>query len=250
MSPSRLMLTSVSISIAAGAAVFAAPANAAIVVTTTPATTWQIQARARRGGASFEGELRVAGGTPLNPSMNPTGTPAWVAGRSNPFRFEYQVATGASTWSIDFNNDGDFLDSSESVSSVNAAYIGKSFKYTGIFVDGFSAASAMTVDSLIINGSPFGPYFSDGPQVQVAYEDTSGSFGNIVATGAFTFSNPSVGTTEEPRFWFRASTPVDPVPGPLPALGGAVALAWSRKMRRRIRESACSPRSLAAVHPR
>lgn len=232
------MSAQISASVAVALATFAMPASAAVVVTTATPSPWEIQARARRGGSGFEAELRVNGGTPLNPTMNPSGTPVWVAGRPNPFRFEYTVATGASKWSIDFNNDGDFLDSSESVSSTNTSWIGKSFQYAGIFVDGFSPASSITVGNLAINGTSFGPYFSDGSQVQVTYEDTSGFFGDIVAIGDFTFSNPSIGSTEEPRFWFRASTPVDPVPGPLPVLGSAAALAWSRKLRRRIRESA------------
>jgi hypothetical protein len=166
-----------------------------------PTGGWDIEGRARNGRTGFEAVLF----TPANPSpgvtLNPAGAPVWQFGQPYDFRFDYRVATGSATWSIDFNRDGDFADSQESATSVSDTLIGQSFKYAGIYLQGSDLSSA-TLNDLVINGENFGPYTAGNAALVQQFEDSCGLFGDITATGSFTFS-ANGGSDERPRFWFR-----------------------------------------------
>ena len=214
----------------------ATPSQAATVVSSDPfAGPYEIQGRARRGGSGFEAVLFTPGDpSPTGVPLNPTGAPVWVFGQPYDFKFLYSYTTGTTDYSIDFNRDGDFLDPQETATSLSLSLAGDSFVYTGIFVQG-SSINQMTVNSLNINGTPFGPYgpVGDTP-LEVLYEDTSGLFADILATGSFTFTGTNSGSQDRPRFWLRAGEQ-RPVPGPLPVLGAAAAFSFSRRIRRRIK---------------
>jgi hypothetical protein len=228
----------------------ATPSQAATVVSGDTFTgPYEIEARARRGGSGFEAVLFTPGDPfPTGVPMNPKGAPVWVFGEPYDFKFLYSYLTGTTTYSIDFNKDGDFLDPQETATSLSPSLAGDSFVYTSIFLQG-SANNQMTVNSLNINGSPFGPYGPVGnTPLEVLYEDTSGLFADIMASGSFTFTGSNSGAMERPRFWFRAGEqgtvpdPSDPeaVPGPLPVLGAAAAFSFSRRIRRRIKGASAS----------
>jgi len=219
----------------------ATPSQATTVVSSGPfAGPYEIEGRARRGGTGFEAVLFTPGNpSPTGVPLNPTGAPVWVFGEPYDFKFLYSYATGTTIYSIDFNRDGDFLDPQETATSLSPSLAGDSFVYTGIFVQG-SSINQMTVNSLNINGTPFGPYGPVGDTaLEVLYEDTSGLFADIVTTGSFTFTGSNTGAQERPRFWFRAGDQ-RPVPGPLPVLGAAAAFSFSRRMRRRIKGASAS----------
>ena len=235
--PLTLGVAAVSALLGAGAT----PSQATTVVSSGPfAGPYEIEGRARRGGTGFEAVLFTPGNpSPTGVPLNPTGAPVWVFGEPYDFKFLYSYATGTTIYSIDFNRDGDFLDPQETATSLSPSLAGDSFVYTGIFVQG-SSINQMTVNSLNINGTPFGPYGPVGDTaLEVLYEDTSGLFADIVTTGSFTFTGSNTGAQERPRFWFRAGDQ-RPVPGPLPVLGAAAAFSFSRRMRRRIKGASAS----------
>lgn len=218
--PSALAALAASSFLAAGVL----PAHAATLASAGAPAGWTIQGRARNGNTGFEAVLF----TPANPEsgggvpLNPAGAPVWQFGTAYDFQFDYTFADGGSTWSIDFNQDGDFNDPQESATSVTAALAGQSFGYAGIYLQG-SATSTATLNSLVINGTSFGPYgpVGDTPLTQ-QFVDSSGLFGNITATGSFTFS-ASGGSDERPRLWFRVGQPqVVPVPAAVWLFGSAL----------------------------
>jgi hypothetical protein len=197
---------------------------------------YDVVARARNGRTGWEAALF----TPDNPPayMNPSGAPVWVYGAPYPFRFEYYYSTGTTIWSIDFNRDGDFLDSQESASRVSPSLIGFGFRYFNIFAQGNNVSSA-TVRNLTINGVGFGSYSSGSGVLEQSFTDTNGLFGDLVVLGELIFSADG-NSDERPRVWLRLGDPEPyreyaPVPEPgslaLTAIGAAVFT--MRKLRRR-----------------
>ncbi len=218
------------VSFAATSSAFSAPISTGPVA--TPSGFYQVSGKARNGRSGYEGILE----TPLatDPTLNPPGVPAWGFGLNHGFELLYDFATGSSKWSIDFNMDGDFLDSQESATAINISMIGQSFKYANIFLQGSSTSTA-SVSDFSINGTNFGPF---GPAGNTAFEqfftDTNGMFGNINISGKLNFS-ANGGNDERPRLWVRLGeqSAVIPVPAALPLLVGALSilglLGWRRK---------------------
>ena len=195
------------------------------------ADSYAIKAEARNGRSGYEGRLSAPGSSP---SMNPSGSPVWSYGNPYSFLFTYTAATGRSTWSIDFNRDNDFADAAESVSTTTAALAGKSFARASLWIQGSSKAS-VSVQSFTLNGFSFGPFSTGNNVKETFFQSSSGRFGDIVASGNFTFSATG-GNDEKPRMWLRFGDPVNLVPLPPAAwagLGTLAALCGGATLRRR-----------------
>lgn len=214
------------------------PAHAGYLVSSdafpTPTT---IQARARNGATGFEAVLF----TPANPSptgvpLNPGGTPAWSYGDFHGFEFNYTAATGTAIWRIDFNRDGDFLDSQESATSVSPTLAGKGFTYVNLFLQGNDQpVVGVNVRDFTLNGTNFGSYSAlTGTATNNLFKYDSGSF-DIIATGQLSFSGGS--GDESPRLWLQMSSPVSvdvSAPGTLALVLSALGVAafGARRTRR------------------
>lgn len=176
------------------------------VLSPDPDPTFLVEARARNGASGFEGVIF----TPGDPSpgtvatqLNPVGAPAWTYGQNHPFEFRYIAATGTCIWNIDFNLDGDFLDAEESTTSVSPGLVDRGFEYVNIWMQGSTVPSlSVTVNNFTLNGVNFGNFSStaSAPTTQL-FEETSGKFTNILATGTVNFSGGN--GQERPRFWIR-----------------------------------------------
>lgn len=200
-----------------------------VAVAGSASTPVDISARARNGETGFEGVLF----TPANPapglSMNPVGTPAWSYGEYAAFAFAYDSMTGTASWSIDFNRDGDFLDSEESVTSLSPTLANRGFNQVSLFLQGNdSPLAGVSVLDFTLNGTNFGAFSSmNGTATTQLFSYTGGS-SDILATGSLTFT-ASGGSQERPRFWIQAgSSFVVPAPGAI-ALLGLAGLARSRR---------------------
>jgi hypothetical protein len=186
--------------------------------------SYDISGRARYGGTGFEGILFTPG---PDPNMLPSGAPVWDPSFYYGFALNYVVATGTTTWSIDFNRDGDFLDAAESVSSLSPTLVGKTFNYANLYLQGNTTAggtSAANVDNFTVNGRNFGSYSSSPPTglnytTEAWFADDSGLFGSVInITGRLNLTWTGTGATadEIPRMWVRLDDaeqlPVVPVP--------------------------------------
>ena len=195
-------------------------------------TPSDISARARNGQTGFEGVLFTPGNpAPTGLQMNPTGTPAWSYGEYAAFAFAYDSTTGTASWSLDFNRDGDFLDSQESVTSLSPTLANRGFNQVSIFLQGNAAPLAgVSVLDFTLNGTNFGAFSSaNGTATTQLFTYTGGS-ADILATGTLMFT-ASGGSDERPRFWINmASSFVVPTPGAV-ALLGLAGLARSRRRR-------------------
>lgn len=207
------------------ACAFALSAQAAVVVSGDPApSSFNIEARARNGNSGFEGVLFTPGNpSPAGLTLNPVGAPAWVYGLVYNFEFLYTAATGTSKWSLDFNRDGDYLDSSESVTSLSPTLAGQGFKYVNLFAQGNTVVTA-TVTDFTLNGTGFGPFTSalTGVAFNQLYTETSGQFGDITATGGLSFSGN--GGQERPRVWVQLGS-ASPLAAEVPEPSSVIA--WS-----------------------
>jgi hypothetical protein len=225
----------------------AGTAQAAPVASMGPApSSYQIEARGRNGNTGFEGVLFTPGdpfpGTAAT-QLDPGGAPVWQYNTYYDFTFTYTFATGTATWGIDFNKDNDYLDSEEFTTSTSPTLVGKSFEYVNLFGQGNTTSDGsgevdIIVNNYVLNGTTFVPPVlttagTNPDSFNVLAEDTSGLFGNIVATGSFTFTGN--GGQERPRLWVQLGTPqaVVPIPAALPMLGAAVAglglAGWRRR---------------------
>ena len=197
---------------------------------------YDVVAQARNGRTGWEAALFTPDNLPAY--MNPYGAPVWVYGAPYPFRFEYYYSTGTTIWSIDFNRDGDFLDSQESASRVSPSLIGFGFRYFNIFAQGNNVSSA-TVRNLTINGVGFGSYSSGSGVLEQSFTDTNGLFGDLVVLGELIFSADG-NSDERPRVWlrlgnaepYREYAPV-PEPGSLALTAIGAAVFTLQKLRRR-----------------
>jgi hypothetical protein len=177
-----------------------------------------VEARARWGASGFEAVLF----TPANPgpppngvglNLDPSGAPIWGDGLTRNFKFTYNASTGASTWSIDWNNNLTF-GTGEIISSTSSALVNKGFNYINIFLQGANVnapatGASVTVQNLSINGANFGTFSANNSTVvSQNIKNSSGVFGDITATGNITFVNGPGTLQERPRFWIQLGQPV------------------------------------------
>jgi len=154
-----------------------------------------------------------------NSFMNPAGD-VWNLGLYHDFSLNYDLATGTTTWSIDFTGDGDFLDSQETVSLVVAQFVGQTFNYANLYIRGLRSQTT-NVNNFTINGTNFGNYSSGTggslPTREWWFADTSGLFGNgINITGQLKLASNSLG----PIVWVRLGDPEALPVVPVPAAAG------------------------------
>jgi hypothetical protein len=192
----------------------AMPVGAVPITSLDPAPSYDITGRVRNGATGFEAVLF----TPANPSptgvpLNPVGAPIWNTGGNTygvtyfDFQFTYTASTGTTTWGIDFTKDGDFLDAQELATSTTASLAGKSFEYVDLWMTGNNTFGA-NLNNFTINGVNFGNFSNTSTTaLDQLFEDSTGLFGDITATGSFTFTGN--GGSEQPRIWVRAGSPKD-----------------------------------------
>jgi len=184
--------------------------NAQPVISNSPMpANFEIQAHARNGNSAFEGSLTTPGAVLLQ--MNPVGVPVWNTngnqyGNSFPFLFTYNKVTGTSGWNIDFNRDGDYSDSQESMTQTDPDLAGKGFRFINVYGQSSAARYIVTITNLSINGINMGSYTSDSDTpFSALFEDATGGFDNITVNGNFSFSGN--GGQERPHIWIKLSTP-------------------------------------------
>lgn len=172
----------------------------------SPAPTYDIQVKARWGATGYESAMFTPGNpSPTGVTLNPSGTPAWSVGNYHPFSFTYSAFTGITTWSIDFNRDGDFLDSEESKSSTSSTLIGYQFKYLNLWMSGSSTApNTVDVRNFTVNGTNLGSFTSNASTTPIewSWTDDSGWFQEVVLTGEYRMSASS-SSQETNRMWIR-----------------------------------------------
>jgi hypothetical protein len=190
------------------------------IVSSDALPIFQIEARIRNGNSGFESLLATPSTPPPGQSgagaiyLNPTGAPVWnsngnVYGNIHTFLMNYNYLTGTTTWNIDFNRDGDYLDNQESVSKTDPTLISKGFKYINLFVQGHSSGLIAQVSNLSINGVNMGGFSSNSETaVTPLFTDLTGLFTNIEITGQFSIGGN--GGQERPRIWVRLGTPNAP----------------------------------------
>ena len=184
-------------------------------------TPSDISARARNGESGFEGVLFTPGNPqPTGLQLNPVGTPAWSYGEYAGFAFAYDSTIGSTTWSIDFNRDGDFLDLEESVTSFSPILAYRGFNQVSIFLQGSdSPLAGVSVLDFTLNGTNFGAFSSTNATATTQLFTYMGGGTDILATGSLMFT-ASGGSQERPRFWIQAgSSFAVPAPGAVAILG-------------------------------
>jgi hypothetical protein len=176
---------------------------------------YSIEARVRNGNTGFEGVLF----TPAVPSpgdastqLNPTGAPVWLYGEDYNFQLVYDVETGSTTWSIDFNRNNSYGDNEESVTTVSPSLAGLAFNYVNLWAQGGENGNAAQISSFEINGVEFGSFASNNSTaVSQSFDNSGVPFGDITVNGIFTFTGGS--SQERPRIWVRLAEPTSPQPG-------------------------------------
>jgi hypothetical protein len=171
-----------------------------------PAGLYDVTGRARWGATGFEAVLFTPGNpSPTGVSLNPVGTPAWSVGNYHAFEFTYVAVTGVTTWKIDFNRDGDFLDAQESASSTSPTLAGLGHKYLNLWMSGSAnAPGTVDVQNFTVNGTNLGGFTSnpDTTPIEWTWTDSSGIYGDVTVTGEYRMS--AAGSNgESNRMWVR-----------------------------------------------
>jgi hypothetical protein len=127
------------------------------------------------------------------------------------------------------------------------------FRYTGVsgptsFGTGISATGVSTsaqINAVSLWGDPDeNPLTTDTPYIYFSQDfDGSQTISSVTTFAGVTLQD--LGLTPNTSFtWTWGTGPdqmlrldIEPVPGPLPALGGAAAFGWSRRLRRRVKTS-------------
>lgn len=195
----------------------------AAITTSGYAGPYDISARARNGNTGFEAILFNPG---ADPNTNPSGAPVWNSGTYFQFAVTYVAATGTTSFMIDFNNDGDFLDggatSLETLTVTNASLAGKSFQYATLRIEGGTntsgAMGGVDVQNFTINAVNFGQYMTGVSVLEQQFTDSSGQFGDITITGSFDFIGNIA--SELPRMWISLGDAADLQVVPLPTGAG------------------------------
>lgn len=198
--------------------------EAAYVVSTDPAPDFsgQPSARVRNGNTGFEAILF----TPADPSpgsaatqLNPPGAPIWnTMGNTYGvtfFTFEvgYIASTGTTSLGVDFNRDGDYLDTEEFTSSTSPTLAGMGFNYVNLFYQG-NGTVGVTMNDFTLNGTNFGTFATTSATAENQLFERSGGSFDITATGSFTFTGNGGG--ERPRFMIQFGDPVSVAAVPEP----------------------------------
>jgi hypothetical protein len=178
-----------------------------------------VESRARWGATGFEAVVF----TPAHPgpppagvglSLNPVGTPIWLDGFTRNFQFIYDASTGASTWSIDWNNN-QIYGNGETVTSTASSLANKGFENLNIFlqggaVDAPNTGASVTVSNFNLNGVDFGGFMANNNTVVTqSFRNSEGIFGDITITGRVNFANGAGTANERPRFYIRFGNAVE-----------------------------------------
>ncbi len=202
----------------------AGAAEASTIQIAAPAdTSSDVEARARWANTGQEGILF----TPGNPNvdMNPSGAPVWQKGLEYGFQFSFDQATGASTWSLDFNRDGSFA-GVEVASATSASLAGRSFGFIQMYTR-TNDENSVEIRGLTINGVNFGNFsnpIGGGANAQNLdyFGDSSGAFGDILITGSLVFDGTGQFAQERPVMGFKLGG--EAVVIPLPTGAGLAGL--------------------------
>lgn len=230
---------------AAALAVMAGPVSASIVATPDPVVPDEIGARMRWGATGFEASLLDNSPLNQNPTLNPSGAPAWQLGSAYKFQVNFDGTSGALGMSVDFNLNGSF-ESGESISRTAfsspglTSYLNQGFEYISISGNEGGSTGRSKISNLSINGDAQGDIEPGGTFSKIYYKDSSGNvITPINIMGNLTFL--TAGTAQERPSWnilfagpdASSGTVAVPEPSTLISTGIVgvlgIGLAWRRR---------------------
>jgi len=103
------------------------------------------------------------------------------------FEYEYLPELGVSTWRIDYNNDGDFLDLNETTNRITLSLVDHKFEYIQLIMGG-NSEKPIKVKDFTINDVNFGDYVVNNLNTRF-FKDNSGKYSNVKITGEFILSD-------------------------------------------------------------